>query len=201
MLTFAQLAHTSLPRAMRWHKGAFFTPGKPGYWNIAEWTNAAAGEMGEACNAAKKLRRLDEGMQQADGDSPAPRLVEESVAKLMKELGDTVIYLDLCAQAIRVRLEDCVTMAFNQISKREGFPERLPEIGVPFVSEYKGWRLVDTDNQGGDYPNEKFIDIYCMSEEHAKAIAKAINDGYGDESPRYTKVVKDTYTLQPCFIP
>lgn len=124
-LTFELLARTSITRAQKWHHGNIFNPGALGYWNIAEWTNAAAGEMGEACNAAKKLRRLDVGMQQADGDSPAPLAAIDSVKKLMKELGDTVIYLDLCAQVIRVRLEDCVIMAFNQISEREGFPERL----------------------------------------------------------------------------
>lgn len=219
-MTFDLLRSTSLPRAQRWHKQAIFTPGKPGYWNVAEWGNASAGEMGEAmgaflmlinagqhmgeaCNAAKKLRRLDEGMQQADGDSPVPQYPEDSVEKVGKEIGDTIIYLDLFAATLGLRTEDCVAMAFNQISKREGFPERLPEYGVPYVSEAheNTWRLVDTDNHGGDYPNEKFIDAPCVNEAHARSIADAINDGYGEQSPRYIKVVRGTYTLQPGFAP
>lgn len=118
-LMFEDLASINLPRAKRWHKGGIEE------WNIAEWTNAMAGEAGEACNAAKKMRRIECAMQQADGDSPAPKTLEEAKLKILKEIGDTVIYADLVCQRIGMRMEDAVRLAFNQVSEREGFPERL----------------------------------------------------------------------------
>jgi NTP pyrophosphatase (non-canonical NTP hydrolase) len=118
-MTFAQLERVNLRRAMRWHKGGLAE------WNIAEWTNAMAGEAGEACNASKKLRRIECSMQQADGDSPAPKTIKEAEDKILKEIGDTVIYADLVCQRIGRSMADAVRMAFNQVSEREGFPERL----------------------------------------------------------------------------
>lgn len=118
-LTFARLHAVSYARALRWH------PNGLEEWNIAEWTNAMAGEAGEACNAAKKLRRIECKMQQADGDSVAPKTLDEARRKVGKEVGDTVIYGDLVARQAGMTLEECVVLAFNSISEREGFPERL----------------------------------------------------------------------------
>jgi NTP pyrophosphatase (non-canonical NTP hydrolase) len=118
-LTFDLLRTTSVPRAQRWHHGDL------GNWNVAEWSNAMAGEAGEACNATKKLRRIEERMQQGDGDSAAPKTLEEARAKVAKEIGDTIIYADLVCERVGWTTEDAVRLAFNQISEREGFPERL----------------------------------------------------------------------------
>lgn len=118
-LTFEELHAISYQRALRWH------PGGLDEWNIAEWSNAMAGEAGEACNATKKLRRIECKMQQADGDTVAPKTLAEARAKVAKEVGDTVIYADLLARQAGFTLEECVRMAFNQISEREGFPERI----------------------------------------------------------------------------
>lgn len=119
-LTFEALRAINIVRAMRWH------PGGIEEWNIAEWTNAMAGESGEACNAAKKMRRIECKMQQAGGDKPAPKTIEEAKRAILKEVGDTVIYADLVCQRIGMRMEDAVVLAFNQVSVRESFPERLP---------------------------------------------------------------------------
>lgn len=43
-------------------------------------------------------------------------------------IGDTVVYLDLLAQRLGLRLEDCVRDTFNRISEREGFPERINRV-------------------------------------------------------------------------
>ena len=118
-LTFRAFSETSLSRALRWHSGGLEE------WAISEWTNALAGEAGETCNAAKKLRRIECGMRQHGGDSGAPADLDEARRKIAKELGDTVAYADLTAQRIGWRLEDCVRLAFNQVSEREGFPERI----------------------------------------------------------------------------
>lgn len=118
-LTFVALAATNRQRAERWHKGPLST------WSVTDWSNATAGEMGEICNAVKKLRRIECDMQQHAGDSAAPADREQAVKKIGKEIGDTLTYLDLLAQSLGLSLEDCVRETFNAISEREGFPEKL----------------------------------------------------------------------------
>lgn len=122
VLNFGQLAAVNATRALRWHR-----PENGGIreWNIAEWTNAMAGEAGEACNAAKKMRRIECGMQQHGGDSGVPAGINDAKVKILKEVGDTVIYADLVCQRIDMTMEEAVRYAFNQVSVREGFPERL----------------------------------------------------------------------------
>ena len=70
----------------------------------------------------------------------------------------------------------------------------------------KDYSIVETDNFGGDYPNESFL-IRHIKKETAEVIADLINkekNSLGDY-PRFWKVVKDTYTepykLQPGFEP
>jgi len=66
--------------------------------------------------------------------------------------------------------------------------------------------IIETDNFGGDYPNESFV-IRHLKKETAEAIADLINKDqheFGD-GPRYHKVVEDSYSkpykLQPGFEP
>lgn len=69
------------------------------------------------------------------------------------------------------------------------------------------WRIVDTDNFGGDYPNEKFLawvdakgsglaqaPIRFFSEDAAKEIVEILNRG-SSHSTRYRKVVPVDYKL------
>lgn len=60
-------------------------------------------------------------------------------------------------------------------------------------------RIVETDNYGGDYPNERFAMPYSLSEIAAKEITDVINKHLCRN--RYWKVVADDYTLQPGFEP
>lgn len=114
-MTFEEFAETNIARCRRWHD--------PKAWSAQMWCLAAAGEMGECCNAIKKLHRHDTGVQQ--------RAESGDRAKLMKaianEIGDVVVYLDLLAWRLGLSLENCVRDTFNRISVREGFPERLGE--------------------------------------------------------------------------
>lgn len=73
--------------------------------------NAAAGEMGEACNIIKKLERERMGL-------PGSRATVEQLAD---ELADVVIYLDLIAAKIGIHLEDAIRTKFNKDSKKHGF--------------------------------------------------------------------------------
>lgn len=114
MLTFDELATVNAARAARWH-------GEKEHWNVVDWSNAMAGEAGEVCNAVKKLRRIECGVKQMKG----PQTREEAINAIAMEIGDTLCYLDLLAQHLGLRLEDCIRDTFNRVSVRENLPERL----------------------------------------------------------------------------
>lgn len=116
-LTFEQFSRVNTSRCARWHPGF---PGDGDMWTGADWANAAAGEMGEACNVVKKLRRIDVG-QPGKLD---PNL-DELIGHLAAEIADTVTYLDLLATYYGIDLTQALREKFNLVSEREGFPERL----------------------------------------------------------------------------
>ena len=63
------------------------------------------------------------------------------------------------------------------------------------------FKIIHTDNYGGDYPDEKFVtELPCMTEEKANLVCDAINKGREDDR-RYYKVVPSDYVLQPGFEP
>ena len=67
-------------------------------------------------------------------------------------------------------------------------------------------KIVDTDNFGGDYPDEKFLSFsrehngIQLTEDAAKKICEILNRG-GKYSLRYYKIVPNDYKLQPRFTP
>ena len=65
------------------------------------------------------------------------------------------------------------------------------------------YRIVETDNFGGDYPDEKFLGLPLMRKEDADAIAGRINTRLcnDDRASRFWRVVEDGYELQPGFEP
>lgn len=64
-------------------------------------------------------------------------------------------------------------------------------------------KIVQTDNFGGDYPDEKFVTglPYLHTKEQAERIADAINSTISSNHSRYWIVVEDDYKLQPGFEP
>lgn len=62
-------------------------------------------------------------------------------------------------------------------------------------------KIVETDNFGGDYPDEKFLNLPPLPAERCQAIAEAINASMPPMSPRYWKVVANEYELLPGFEP
>lgn len=62
-------------------------------------------------------------------------------------------------------------------------------------------RIVETDNYGGDFPDEKFVNLPRMTPEHAQEVVDTINAGFDAHHPRYWKVVPNDYVLQPGFEP
>lgn len=118
-LTFGWFREVNGERCKRWHKG-----GVAG-WSLTDWSNAAAGEMGECCNAVKKLRRIEDEL--ANINDPGRSLTDrtEAIKAIGEEIADTVTYLDLLAQKLGIHIEDELRAKFNAVSAKYGFPERL----------------------------------------------------------------------------
>jgi hypothetical protein len=63
-------------------------------------------------------------------------------------------------------------------------------------------RIVETDNFGGDYPDEKFVNLPFMDECQAEVLCEVINETLsGPSSQRFWKVVPNDYKLIPGFEP
>ena len=108
---------TNAARGRRWHQGDL------SQWSLLEWCGAMAGEAGEACNVAKKLRRLDLSLQNRDAgqtNADAGPLRE----KLADEIGDTMIYGLLILSNLGVNASDVIERVFDRKSVEYGFPER-----------------------------------------------------------------------------
>ena len=60
-------------------------------------------------------------------------------------------------------------------------------------------RIVETDNHGGDYPNEIFLSLPLLRKGDADAIATVINDRLcsSDQARRFWKVVENGYQVKP----
>lgn len=137
-LTFDEVSRTNAQRAARWH-GEFPNHNTDDF-NGGDWGNALQGEGGELAeavqalllanevtshlgligNLVKKLRRLELGIGSNNNG-----LEDELRDKLSKEIGDAYLYLDLLTQYHDLNTGQCIRYAFNQVSEREGFPERI----------------------------------------------------------------------------
>lgn len=118
-LSFAQLREVNATRCQRWHKGGIEE------WSVTDWAMAVAGEMGEACNAIKKLRRIECEAQNINDPGRQLTKRDDAIAVIGEELADTLIYLDLLAFRLGIDLADVTVRKFNATSVRYGFPERL----------------------------------------------------------------------------
>lgn len=125
-ILLSRIQAINVDRCSRWH-------GKEGVndWNSLEWMGAAAGELGEAANLAKKLKRFDFNMQQnatirSLEDTEAIDQRAELVRRYGREIAGTMFYLLLAAAREGLDPYEILRDEFNHISEREGFPERLP---------------------------------------------------------------------------
>lgn len=76
-------------------------------WSLAEWMNAVAGELGEAANIIKKIRRGD-------------MTLDEAREMLAEEFADIVTYLDITAKQAGINLGEATIAKFNKVSERVG---------------------------------------------------------------------------------
>lgn len=144
-LTFRQLSTANLSRVRRWH------PSGLSEWSPLEWAGAMAGEAGEACNAAKKLKRIDgelANINLEEGRSLTNR--EAACHQVVKEVCDTIIYGALLVQAVGGDLETTLVEVFNRKSEEYGFPERLPlpSAPTPATSEEEEDKMTEQGTRG-----------------------------------------------------
>lgn len=118
MLTIKTVSEMSASRAARWHDG------KP-KWSLLEWSGAMAGEAGEACNAAKKLKRIDDDTATINEASRHYESKAEAIAAITKEAADTLLYSICLLNECGVDAESIIREVFNKKSEEYGFPERV----------------------------------------------------------------------------
>ncbi|MBI3938159.1 MAG: hypothetical protein HY323_14370 [Betaproteobacteria bacterium] len=95
-------------------------------WSLTDWATAAAGELGEACNIIKKMRRyVTSTNDPGQNIDPAS---DEGRRLLAHEIADVVIYLDLLAARAGIDLEAAVIEKFNLVSERTGSLARLAAV-------------------------------------------------------------------------
>lgn len=114
-MTFQHFSTQNHARAKRWHAGTT--------WTLSDWGVAAGGEMGEVLDAIKKFNRLRDGFM--SNNPRQPKTTDAAIDEICKEIGDTGCYLDLLAQHCGSTLGACMQRVFNEVSIREGHPERV----------------------------------------------------------------------------
>lgn len=97
-------------------------------WYPWEWSNAMAGEVGEACNLTKKMRRIyfPHEKSLARLNKPGQQTLTELEEAFAGEVADAVIYGDLAMTRIRRNLGDEVRKKFNSKSAEVGSSIVLP---------------------------------------------------------------------------
>lgn len=129
-LTFAQLRRINIQRCNKWQPKGIDS------WSIADWGVAMVGEAGEMLNKIKKLKRLEDEL--VGNHNTVPQDKVGLLIEIADEIADVVIYGDLAMERIRmellsyletpahkITLEKAIVRKFNEVSKRNGFEERL----------------------------------------------------------------------------
>lgn len=111
-VTLMQLRAANHSRVEAWH-GIYD-------WSVMEWACAMAGEAGEACNVAKKIKRVQTNIAKNKKEYHQP--LNEMLAE---ECADVLIYLDLLCLRQGINLADAVRAKFNKVSRRYKFPQRI----------------------------------------------------------------------------
>lgn len=119
-LTFALLRKANLARLPRFKN----RKGEPAHskpdgsdWDLAKWSNAVLGELGEAADLIKKIYREDFTLDEARAD-------------LAKELADVQTYLDILAYQAGIDLGEATVAKWNEVSERVGCTLRISEDGT-----------------------------------------------------------------------
>jgi hypothetical protein len=141
-LMFDEVTKLNIERCDLWHKNGIAD------WSPERWASAFMGELGEAsgavsalaalfltnemvkrggeaCNALKKLFRIEDKIANISEPDRQLNEVEAAVSKIGEELADTYLYLNLLAARLGLNLPAEVIKKFNSVSIKYGFPQRL----------------------------------------------------------------------------
>lgn len=110
-LTFEQFRQANVSRCRRWHPMGIES------WSPSDWLTAVTGELGELASLIKMRNRERDGLV-GNKFSPTDKQIAD-------ELADVVTYLDLLAAVLGVDLASAIAEKFDEVSERNGFPERL----------------------------------------------------------------------------
>lgn len=114
-LMFDDLRHANVERlaVFKNSKGEFAHSEPDGSdWSLGDWVCAVTGELGEAANIIKKIKRGDVSLVEVKGE-------------LLREFADVVCYLDILAYRCDIDLGDAVRLKFNEVSDRIGSEIKL----------------------------------------------------------------------------
>jgi NTP pyrophosphatase (non-canonical NTP hydrolase) len=175
--TLQQLRDLGNSRRDRWH-----TPDTEP-WSGADWSNAMCGEAGEAANVVKKIRRIETGTGSHDGPG-----LNDLRAMLADELADTIAYADLLAQHYDLDLRVAIASKFNEVSQREGFPERMDYPSDGEEAHAFGIEILVNPGSTSEYWRIETDDAGPFDVEGAARVCRGefIEDGY---SPDHVRVV------------
>jgi len=124
-------------------------------WSYAEWTNAIAGEAGEACNVTKKLLRLRDNL--AGNTKPGEDDEGTLKRKAARELADVIIYADLTMQALGFSTSDVVVAVFNEKSRQLGCDITFEEGPRESRLDGKVYGELYRNKDGKRIPDDEFI--------------------------------------------
>lgn len=114
------IIEVSVERCKKWH-------GEKGIddWSVLEWAGATCGEAGELANVAKKILRIEHGMQSIGNAGLTKDDIRILDEKYAQECADIFLYLVLNAAKRKVKLARAIIQTFNKKSEEYGFPQRL----------------------------------------------------------------------------
>jgi NTP pyrophosphatase (non-canonical NTP hydrolase) len=105
----------------------------PGNYPVELWGLGLAGEAGELAQELKRLgdneRRYIAAVVQDRTEDRADLAQQRAdiLAKIRKEIGDIMPYIDMIAQSFGWTLEECTIEKFNEVSDRRGSSVRIPK--------------------------------------------------------------------------
>ncbi len=100
-----------------------FKMGSIDRWSLGDWMVAACGELGEAANVVKKLKRASDGL-------PGNKKTEAELREqLGEELGDAAVILDIVVQRAGFDLATLLDRKYKAMCRELNYEDATP--GVP----------------------------------------------------------------------
>lgn len=144
----------------------FFEPAVVDQWSPADTLVGMIGELGEACNVMKKLKRAELGMvnKNSEPGRQVDALTTEVRRKLMEEFAGTILYFDQLAEAFGIDFEQAITITYNEKSRELGFAERIVDGQFVVLDDNLGHTVIHPraadhihDSKYGNTPADQIV--------------------------------------------